>query len=400
MKTAEEVGIFTIYDLRFTMSKELQTLILAYRVVFLDREQAEFRKAYEACDPERLMKLAGYHAVRPVLYQALKKTGINDALTLKLQLFASQMAMRDKLYGKEVARLLKLLNNNGIETLPYKGYLFTEKLYEGQHFRESGDMDLVIRDKRQAAAALRLLMKEGYVLQSGVNIEKLLDNAQGREVSLVWSGQAGLTFHVDFHWGVNESYNPYPINEEDYFRGAYNQSFFGGVCLLPSTEAFFKMLLNHHGGRELWFKLKELFDLSLFIQRFPGKQYPLMEWAGQVNMKKIYETGAVLHTLLITDGAKDKLSTEERVIINVWEKGESYRNRIIPKLKRLFVYFRLQDENVNQWTLFKRFISFHASYNPVNEFPRPFGPRLELLNFLTKLLVILYKRAIGTYKTT
>src|SRR5690606_36967271 len=97
------------------MSTELQTLLLSYRVVFLDADATEFRNMYRTSDQERLMKLATYHTVRPVLYQALKKSGIDDR---SLQLFASQMAMRDKLYGMELSRLLKLLSKAGIAALP------------------------------------------------------------------------------------------------------------------------------------------------------------------------------------------------------------------------------------------------------------------------------------------
>jgi len=294
------------------MSKELQTLILAYRVVFLERELPEFRESYSASDPERLMKLAAYHAVRPVLYQALKKVDRKDVLTDRLQLFTVQMALRNKLYGKETLRLAGIFKRAGIEVLPYKGCLFTEKLYWGQHFRESGDMDIVIRDKGRAAEAVALLNGEGYVLQAEDSMEQLLENAQGREVSLIRSGNEGITFHLDFHWGVNERYNLYHIEAEDYFKGAHIQPFLGDFCLLPSVEAFFKMLLNHHGGRELWFKLKELFDFSLFLQRFSQEEYPLTEWADEVNMIKIYDRGIALNNMLISGKAEQRSGIEER----------------------------------------------------------------------------------------
>ena len=94
-----------------------------------------------------MLIIASYHAVHPVLNQALGKVDIIDTITLKLQVFTFQMALQDKMYGKEKVRLLKFLKQNGIDVLPYKGYFFTEKLYKGQHFRESGDMDLVIQNK-------------------------------------------------------------------------------------------------------------------------------------------------------------------------------------------------------------------------------------------------------------
>lgn len=380
------------------MTQELQTLILAYRVVFLEKDVEKFSETYRGCNPERLMKLAAYHSVRPVLYQALRKAGVDDTLTRKLHLFATKMAMQDRLNGREVLRLLKLLEEAGIAALPYKGYLFTEKLYGGQHFRESGDMDIVIRDTDRAVEAINLLSAHGYQLKSSYSAEGLVANVQGREVSLIREDAQGMIFHLDFHWGVSENYNAYLLGIKECFEGAATRYFLGQECLLPSDEVLFKMLLNHHGGRGLWLRLKEIFDLSLFLKEFPDLQKHLSNWAGQVRMKRIYETGEMLNNRLLLNQDGRKLSLEDRVIVNVWEKGESYANKVVPKIKRLFVYFRLQDQEVNRWVLLKRLVSFHGSYNPVNDFPRPFGPRLEFLNFLTKLMVILYKRARGTYR--
>lgn len=379
------------------MSRELHTLILAYRIVFLEGDIAEFRETYQASDRERLLEMATYHAVRPVLYLAMKKAGTDDQLMQNLQFFSSRMALQDKLYGVEMVRLLQRMEESGIAALPYKGYLFTEKIYGGQHLRESGDMDLVVRD--QAVKALTLLQAEGYRLISEHRAEELVAQAQGREAGLVRKDERGMTFHLDFHWGLSESYNPYRFGVEESFEGAALQPFLNAECLLPSEEVLFKMLLNHHGGRGLWLRLKELFDFSLFVKQFREDEDRLSTWAEEVRMKRIFETGERLNEYLLSGSRTPDLTLEERSIVQAWEKGESYKKNLIPKLKRLFIYFRLQDPEVNRWTLFKRFISFHASYNPENEFPRPFGGRWEFLNFLTKLLVILYKRARGTYKT-
>lgn len=382
------------------MSKELQTLIMAYRVVFSGSDVVEFRENYLMCDKGQLMKLAGYHAVRPVLYQALRKAEVDDRLTQRLQIFASQIAMLDRLYGKEIVQLLKLLAEGGIAALPYKGYLFTEKLYGGQHFRESGDMDIVIQDKEKAVEAINLLCAEGYQLKALCSVEELLENAQGGEVSLLREGVQGVPFHLDFHWEVNESFNAYLLDAKGCFEGAKIRPFLGEECLLPSDEAMFKMLLNHHGGRGLWLRLKELFDFSLFEQKFSGSQDHLEHWADQVRMRRVYDVGRMLSNKLLLNREDRKFNLEERVILNAWGRGESYKNKVIPKLKRLFVYFRLQDPEVNRMRLFKQFVSFHSSYNPLNKYPRPFGEKGEFLNFLVKLLIIGYKRATGTYRTS
>lgn len=381
------------------MSRELQALILSYKVVFLDQGMVEFKDAYEKSDQERLMKLATSHAVRPVLYQALKKTGRDDSLTRNLQFFASQMALRDKLYGKEMVRLLKLFKEKQIDALPYKGYLFTKKLYEGQHFRESGDMDIVIRDKERVAEAIALLKNEGYELHAPCSGHELVNHAPGREVSLTRKNKSGLSFHIDFHWGVNETYHMYPITTEDFFKGATIQVFLDEEILMPSNEAFFKMLLNHHGGRGGWLKLKELFDLSLFLRQQGINKEDLKNWASAIQMDKIFQTGNQLNGILL----KQELPTgsrEGRKIIKLWEREKSYDNDLWLKIKKMRVYFDLQNPDVSRLSLFRRYAAYHGTDAPLYEkYYRPFDGRNRVLNFIVKMGTIFYRGIMGrTYK--
>lgn len=382
------------------MSKELQTLILAYRVLFLDLDKSEFKRAYADCKADRLMKLASYHAVRPVLYQALRKAEIIDALTLELQSFATQIAMRDKIYGIELARLLKLLNENGILALPYKGYLFTEKLYKGQHFRESGDMDLVIRNKSQAEVALKLLMNEGYNLEAKVSIQELLDNAQGREVSLIRLGQTGLSFHLDFHWGVNETYHEYLISTEDFFEGFFFDFFSGVEVLNPCTDAIFKMLLNHHGGRNCWLRLKEVFDFSLFLTHFPNIENRWDEVAKKMKMATVYQAGNRLNEILLSKNKNIERYDKTKKTIKWWEEGTTIKPGIsISRVRYFKIYLSLQDQRVSHLKILWNYILFIGGYFPSNhhKYYRPFKGRSNFLNFLIKSVTILYRKARGTY---
>jgi len=381
------------------MTRELHTLLLSYSVVFLDRELTAFRQMYAASDPKRLLRLATYHAVRPVLYQALKKAGMDAPLTRRLQLFALQVALRDTLNGKETVRLLKLLNEAGIEALPYKGYLFTEKIYRGQHFRESGDIDIVIRHKQEAAKAIALLVADGYELHSPVDGDELISHAPGQEVSLTTKRYAGPPLHLDFHWGVNERYHIYPITTDDFFKGATVQHFAGEELLLPAEEALFKMLLNHHGGRGCWLKLKEMFDFALFLSRSEETGESLSEWASAVKMDKVFRTGKYLSCRLTPSTGLQRWKKEERAILQFWEKGESYDKDLWLKMKKMRVYLELQNPEVSKLQLLKRYAFYHGTDTPLYEkYYRPFGGRSNALNFVVKMGTIFYKGVRGPYK--
>ncbi len=382
------------------MSPELQTLLLSYRVVFLEAEATEFRNMYRNSDPERLMKLATYHGVRPVLYQALKKVGIDDSFTRSLQFFASQMAMRDKLNGLELSRLLKILSKAGIEALPYKGFLFTENLYGGQHFRESGDMDLLIREKNQGVKAIGLLCEEGYQLQVRENVKELIDDYQGREVTLIKKDRKGLEFHLDFHWGVNEMYHSYALSQEDLFEGSTVQTFLGEEVLLPSDRAIFKMLLNHHGGRDCWLKLKELFDFSVFLKKYASSDNNWEEIAKEIKMERIFHVGRNLNDTVLLEVNSEKI--RKGSIIKYWEIGKVHNKKFgSVRIKYLNIYFSMQDKSVSRPALLWKYIQFLGAYSPANDnYYRPFKGKSNFLNSVVKGLTIFYRMARGTYKVS
>jgi hypothetical protein len=367
------------------MSTELMVLTLAYRLVFLKDDGDRFKEAYLASNRQNLLRLASYHGVRPVLFDALKLAGINDALVQELFFITSSLAIRDKLNGVELAKLVNLLGNRGIRALPYKGYLFTEKIYQGHHFRESSDMDILVENRVEEA--IRILIDAGYTLKTNADISNVLQNSLGREVELVRISGEGITYHLDFHWGINEVYHAYTVKTEDLFYCMEHGYLAGKPCLVPSRKGIFKMILNHHGARGQWLKLKEIFDFCQFVQN--NRDAPLNRWAREMKMARLYETALSLGDML--EGAEHSPNTLENDIIKFWEAGESYKIRLNPKLRKLKIYLKIQDPEVNRIKLLFRFFKFHSNPDPLDPHEGLFKGRVEFLNTFLKFRRI-YKR--------
>ncbi len=112
--------------------------------------------------------------------------------------------------NQELERLLRLLIEQGIQVLPYKGVLFIAELYKNKQLRETHDLDLLVHPK-DAKKALEILLEDGYVFDiknSGQYtqqqiINSVLDNQGFMEVEVpvleLVTGGADATPFVTHH---------------------------------------------------------------------------------------------------------------------------------------------------------------------------------------------------------
>ncbi|MFS0489352.1 nucleotidyltransferase family protein [Leadbetterella byssophila] len=371
------------------MSNELQVLIFSYKHLFQELSKEDFLRLISKVNLERVHKIASANAVRLILYSALKS--IDHPTSEQLQQFASVQAIKDALLGAEIRRLYSELISKNIECIPYKGILFTEKLYQGKHFRECSDMDLVIRKNTAVNAAIEVLNQNGYKLEDyGAKVD-LLELAPVHEVSLYKKG--AIIFPIDLHWGIKEDFHVYNLEITDLFSNTAESDAFD-----PKPEILFKMILNHHGARGCWLRLKEVFDFVRFVQLYPEQSSNMEVLAKKLGMNKVLEVGLELSNFILK-GGEGKLSPLARRIVAFWELEESYDANFKWKMKKWFIYLSLQDPQHSKLKLIYRYIIYHGKDTPFYEqYPKPFGGKFPLLNSLVKFIVIGLRSLKGKYK--
>lgn len=309
------------------------------------------------------------------------------------------MAVREKILQQESIRLLTLLNENGVEALPYKGFYFTQILNSGLAYRESSDIDIVIRDLDKAMNGIEILKSQGYRILGEVQGLDFIDLTWGRQITLEKGNVNGLTIHVDFHWGVNEKYHEYKISTEDFFEDTcWLQNKYVNIRV-PGDKALFKMLINHHGARGCWLKLKELFDWTLFLRKTNLSLEECRQISKSMKMEKIMSVGEKLASHTLLQKCDNSSSKVEIQIINYWsDVFEIFSNKFIRFLKFTQIYIHLQDKDASKIRLAWNYIRFKGSYFPqYNYYYRPFKGRLLLLNFIFKYVSIFYQFIIGKF---
>jgi hypothetical protein len=191
-------------------------------------------------------------------------------------------------------------------------------------------------------------------------------------------------------WGINEA-PQYRIDLPLIFSTAEIANFQNQKILLPNTSSIFKMLLNHHGGRECWVRLKDLADLIAFKKTYPEITFnDLTNWSSQIDMKKIYVAAtSLLESIFFYDYTpleKQEESVSLKRIVGMWEYATHW-NRIMPKILLIRIYRKLQDRETSWTTLIYDQMKFHSIAN-LTENKRLFvlPEKYVFLNAFSKLL--------------
>ena len=382
-------------------SPELQILIEAIRVVLLKAPHDKLLHLLNSpkIDWKRLDKMVAYHQIRPVVYEALRQVNFFNNFTENLAQYSKKQAVRNMVNGQELGRVLLLFQSWHIEVLPYKGVLFLDSFYQNKPLRESGDVDLIVKPS-QAARVIQLLMDDGYVLKIDQTptkeiIEEIVKKASGREVSLRKTVQAGLTVEIDLHWGMNETFQSYTIDLDNLFETAAIGNFQHKQVLLPSLDSVFKMLLNHHGGRNCWLKLKDFADLIAFMNARPTAELThLRQLAHQMKMTKVFEAGLQLLDAFFYPGT-DSLKPNLTQIVRFWEKSQYY-DKLIPKFWFRKIHFSLQDEKISWLDYVLVQVKYLAvSYPSERKRIFYFNEQYVFLNASSKIVSYLWYRLTG-----
>jgi hypothetical protein len=166
-------------------------------------------------------------------------------------------------------------------------------------------------------------------------------------------------------------------------------------------EQIFWTMLNHHGGKEFWLKLKNILDFALFVDKYKDE----LDWQslhlksiefkmetvflnGLYFLKKVIKTA--IPTYMEEQLTNHKCLTLGQTLV-FWEKSHSW-TKPTPKLNYELILLKSQDSGFNRWAYFK---AFYKSYTlPSLIEPKrliTFPERFHFLNFLSKVFSYIIK---------
>ena len=352
---------------------------------------------------------AMYHGIRPILVDAFKKINeplLDNLFVDELKILAFQQSIFNLSAARETVCFLDFLTRHNIKAIPFKGIFFIHELYDKKSLREGSDLDILVR-REDAARALKLLIDEGgyrFSLPDKFLNERSTDQVISVLLSMQGFHEVGLDkkqdsmVHIDFHWDAYENFYQYKLPVDLLFSNIVSKPFFDSECSLPDKETIFWTLIIHHGGREIWSRLKYFCDLIAFYQKYGAEMNweEILKKAEKFKMKRLivdafyclYSQFHIQAPAIIIDQFTVKNRTKSNLLklLDYWEFAQPIDFSYTAKWKFERLYFSLQDDNYSYMRHAKHSFLKRSFPNPIEpERVIVFSENYPILNFFGKL---------------
>ena len=204
---------------------------------------------------------ANQHQVFPLIYRSLRTLEFHrvpDEVRAQLTAAWRVNAVRNAFLARELARLLRLLNEAGVSVIPLKGVTLAESLHGDAALRVCHDLDILV-PPGEVLRARRLILAQGY---TSPFTEEFFVNHQFRtsaDCSLLPQKQA-LPYLLEVQWTFLRHSSKDAEAMQDLWSQARPQDFFGvpAFGLTPEWEFLY---LAGHAAYHKWHTLKWLADI-------------------------------------------------------------------------------------------------------------------------------------------
>ncbi len=227
-------------------------------------------------DWEYLVNAAGHSACIPQLYCRLKEANdprIPREVMHSLQGFYQHNSVKNLMLVQEMLRVLRLLRDEGIEAIAYKGPILAQEYYGALSLRMFWDLDLLLRrdDIFRAAALLR---RENYTPEQEIATEA---EAEFLQTDCEYNfDRADGKVHIELHWDILPRHSMFNFNSNNLWANA-RQVFIGGEQVLTlAPEDLLLVLCMHAGDKHQWTALRMVQDLAQILANSPGLNWNLL----------------------------------------------------------------------------------------------------------------------------
>jgi hypothetical protein len=211
----------------------------------------------------KVLELAEYHNVRPLLWQSLRIARcdhVPDTIMAKLERFSTLNTQRNLAFAAELIRLAKIFERHGVPIATFKGVALAEAIYGDLSLREVSDLDLIVPETATCQAE-RMLTSCGYV--------PILPDRNYRSAFQRYQGQYGFRhaqtyLTVDLHWRFSSVGIPFALGSTEIWNRLGHVSLCGQTVPTLARDDL-ALFLAAHGAKDGWTRLKWLVDFAVYI---------------------------------------------------------------------------------------------------------------------------------------
>lgn len=268
-------------------------------------------------DCGRLLALAGFHRVQPLLYTRLAEHArdlVPDSILAGLASeFRASVARNLQLTGALIA-VVRSFTAAGIAVLPHKGPLLAQAAYGDLAMREFADLDILVHPA-DLPRAIAVLAELGYRVSD--DLAWLSPSTLVRwTCEMPYVSPRGVA--VDLHWRLTPSHYTVQLDPEILWRSRATVSIAGAELPTLSPEALL-VLLAVHGAKHCWEAIGWLADVAWLAAAHPEAWQGAMDLAQETRCQRVVELARSL-TESVFEG-KPSSNPLCRRVVDRWHSG-------------------------------------------------------------------------------
>lgn len=252
-------------------------------------------------DWQYLTQTADRHGVLSLLYSRIKNIcpeAVPELILKQWRYSFQSIAQRNLFLTSELINLLKLLKQENIVALPYKGPVLATLIYKNVALRRFGDLDIIVH-KEDIQRVKAILNSQGF--QAYLNLTE-------KQERIYLETQLGYDFtrrdgtFIEMHWKPIPTMFNFPIPCEQLWQELEPVNLGGITTLIPNAEILL-LILCAHGSKDRWAQLKWICDLAELLQLHQNINWEkVIEQAKNLGcVRRLYLGLLLAHKLLNVD---------------------------------------------------------------------------------------------------
>ncbi len=309
-------------DISHNISDDLKFLIACCQVEQSDADTDFILNSISEKDEEQLQNLISLsirHGILPLVYKTIKGISTHDESTIPPAFLANLksnymgISQRNMLMSAELIRIMKLLQENHIEALAFKGPALSQMAYGDITLRQYVDLDILV-DEADAYEAGKLMHENGHIPSQPLSI---LSNKTclhiGKDFSLMSKGGV----HTELHWRLFEKNLNISLLSCASEQKCQTVSINGNAVKTLQNELLL-VYLCLHGAKHAFERIEWICDIDRLIRSSEVDWNTAVSIAEQAHSKRPFYLGLSLaHTLLHTSLPENLLLSIEDETIQI-----------------------------------------------------------------------------------
>lgn len=243
-----------------------------------------------------LLASADRHCVTPLLYRHLSETAapVPAQILRQLQQAHNENTNSNLFLTGELVKLLRFLEANKIQVVPFKGPTLALAAYGDISLRQFADLDILI-NQRDLPKIKQLLIDQGFKPHPPLSHQQ---EAALTRFDSAWNFVNAKNVMVDVHWHLVEGHFGCAIDTDSLIDRLQPLTIAGQQFLTLSNEDLLSVLCLH-GFTHFWDRLGWVCDVAGLLEREKIDWQLLMQNAERLGELRILSLGLLLASDLI-----------------------------------------------------------------------------------------------------